>query len=191
MTCIVAVKIKDKSKSKVVIGCDSLTTLENTKLVNVCNDSKIVQFSNFYVGAAGDGPIIDVLEVIRDTKYTEDEYPWSDHLLNSRQDVTDFVTHFIEKYQERVPEAGNEDIKYEFLLTNGERIWWVINGPSVFEIGTFWSAGSGSSYAIGAMSLLYPEINKSITAEKAVDKAIKIAIKYDINCQDPVEIISP
>lgn len=180
MTCIVALK----TETGVVMGADSLTTLDSTKLVNITNESKLLKFPNFTIGISGDGPIRDVLEFILDTDPLDDDYSWVDHELNSRHDCTNFITHFIDKFQERVPEANNEDLKYEFLMTNGKNIWWVINGPSVFEIEKFWAAGSGSSYAIGALSHL-----QDVPAKEAVEAAIKTACKYDNFCQEPIEVI--
>ena len=138
MTCIVALRYKNN----IVVGSESLTTLETTKLVNVCNESKIIDFKYFTILTSGDGPLVDVLEFIKDSSEE-----WLGFGVSSRQDCINFITHFVDTFQERVPETGNEDLKYEFLLTNGSKIWWVINGPSVFEIGTFWCAGSGASYA--------------------------------------------
>lgn len=180
MTCIIALK-KD---NKIVLGADSLTTLETNKLVNVINDSKIVEFKRFTIAVAGDGPILDTLEAIRDDNYEED-YDWSYHELNGRQDCSNFILHFIEKFQERTPEMGAEDLKYEFLFTNYKTVWWGVGGPSVFEIGSFWACGSGSAYALGYLEAVY---NTDKKLDEMVYGAITASIKYETQCGAPIEI---
>ena len=154
MTCIAALKYRcpKTKKTHIIVGSESLTTLESTKLVNICNESKIITFPNFTVLVAGDGPVVDALEYIK--MDVDGPYDWNYHTINNRQDCIAFVTHFVEMFQERAPETNGEDLKYEFLISDGEKIWWAISGPSVFEIGTFWASGSGSSYAIGYLEAI-------------------------------------
>lgn len=172
MTTIVAAK----KNNKIVIASDSLTTLESKRLINVQNDPKIIKFNNFTIAACGDGPIIDILEHIRDMEYPDDEYSWADHKLNTREDCTNFILNFIEKFQERSVEMNAEDLKYEFLFTNYDKIWWGLTGPSILEVDKYWACGSGADYAIGYMEAKF---SSKSPIEKVVHDAIQTAIKFD------------
>ena len=182
MTCCIALKIKGRTKSKVIIGAESLTTLESTKLVNVCNESKIIKFNKFTMLICGNGPIKDLLEYIRE----EDE--WQNHSLITRQDCINFVTHFLEVFQDRAPEMSQEELKYEFLFTNGEKIWWAISGPNVFEIDQYWAIGSGYQYALGYLYGCYNDIKTPEVAIEEIRVAIEAAIKFDQNCGLDIEV---
>lgn len=182
MTCIVGIK----RDGKVVIASDSLTTLDSLKLVNNCNDPKIIKFPKFNIALAGIGPISELLEEFR--KVEPEEINWEGYELNCRQDCIDFTRSFVERFEERFP--SNEDYKFEFMVGTKDKLFLILDGGSAFEISSFWSIGSGSSYALGALNILYNIIGNELNIEDAASVAVETACKFDKDCQGPILIES-
>lgn len=186
MTCIVAAK----ASGKTIIGADSCTTLGDRKLVKMVNGSKLVAFEHFIVGLSGTGPLREILDVMVHEpicETTDDEpdcYDWRRHELNSTVDVAKFLQKFMELYQEKGDAESMDTV--ELLLITKDRIFCTVGESGVFEVGDFWSVGSGSAYAMGVMEALYGKMD---AAEKVVGWAIECACKYAAGCEPPVELM--
>jgi ATP-dependent protease HslVU (ClpYQ) peptidase subunit len=187
LTVVLAIK----AANKVVIASDSLTTLDDRKLKNVINDPKLFKFTNFIVGIAGTGPIGDVLEEIRATDYSEEDYNWVDHEIHNKGDVTIFFESFLQKFKEKFSDySGDEDEKPEFLIITKSKIFLVLGESSVFEIKNFWSIGSGGDLALGALSALYEDIKTQKKLYEVAKTAVDISCKYSKTCEGPFYIES-
>ncbi len=178
MTVLVGIK---KGK-KVVLASDSLATYNGLKLVNTANDGKIWDFPNFSVASAGEGPITEILESIKA------DGEWTSKELNSRMDCAELMESFGEKFNDRIPEASSESLKYEFLIATKEKLFWCLSEPSIFEIDTYWAAGSGGDFALGALHALYSKIGSGLTIEDATKCAVMAACKFNPDCEAPVDI---
>ena len=178
MTCIIGIK----KNNQVLLASDSLTIYGNLKLVNSINDYKIYQFPYFSVALAGEGPVSEVLENI------ERDLSWNHEVANSRADCTHLLQSFGEKFTDKVPEAENDSLKYEFLIATKTKLFWCLSEPSVFEIGDYWAAGSGSDFALGVLYALHSQIGNGITIEEAAEVAVLAACKFNQDCEAPVDI---
>jgi ATP-dependent protease HslVU (ClpYQ) peptidase subunit len=182
-----------KRGKKVVVGSDSLTTVENIKLTNVQNDPKIFNFKHFTILVAGEGPLTDILEEMVVKEYEESEYNWNWHEIHNRQDCIFFLTSFKEFLEDKDESNKNSGLAFEFLIATKEKIFWIMQDSSVFEIKDFWAIGSGSELALGTLHVLFPLVGKEVdgaglTLEKAVYKAIEAAVTFDKDCGLPIEV---
>lgn len=178
MTCLVGI-IKN---GQVVLASDSLTMYGDLKLVNAVNDYKIYQFPNFSVAVAGEGPTSEILELI------EKEGIWHSSFIQTRMDCAELISTFQERFNDRVPEAENESLKYELLFGTKQGLFWCTSEPSMFEIGEYWAVGSGSSYALGALFALHPRIGMDMTLSQAANIAVLAACRFDQDCEPPVDV---
>ena len=181
MTIIVAVKVD----GKVAIGADSLITLEDQKLVKDINNSKLVNFGNFVVGFAGIGPIDDCLETLYEDKGKEF---WSKYVIDKKSHARDFYEEMSSYFLEKDTEENLETVG--LIIATTTKIFYTAAPSSISEVGDFWAMGSGSSYSIGALEILFPQmIQGKLTIRQGLRKALMTACKYSTTCQAPIEII--
>ena len=164
------------------MASDSLTVYDGLKLVNTVNDSKIYTFPNFSIAVSGEGPISELMEHI------QTEGIWDTDELSCRSDCSVLMESFGEKFNEKVPDAVSENLKYEFLIGTKDRLFWCLSEPSVFEIDTFWAAGSGGDFALGALQALYSRIGHGITMEEAAKAAVLAACRFNQDCEEPIDV---
>mgnify|MGYP001827141358 CR=1 FL=1 len=153
MSTIVAVK----KENQICIAADSLTTFGDTKLSAQYDQAydKIFSFAESYIGIVGSASHQMVLENALTAMR-------KDVVFSDRQSVfsTFNKLHPLLKDKYYLNPKDEDDDPYESsridaLIVNHSGIFGVFTLREVFEYSRFWSIGSGSDFALGAMHALY------------------------------------
>jgi ATP-dependent protease HslVU (ClpYQ) peptidase subunit len=181
MTCVVAAK----KGSVISIAADSLVTLdpENNKFTGIANESKIIHATHFRIGYAGYGPIKHILELLLDTAPEDSPILWKSSKINNQRTAHEFMESYCDLFTEKLGE--DYDNKTDLLIVTKDHIFCCFP-DEVYEIGTYWSIGSGSPYALGKMHGLYEEVepgNLPMLTKAAVDSAIN----FSSSCGGPIQ----
>ena len=181
MTTIVVVKKKDR----IAIGADTLVTFGETRLPGdyEAND-KIIRVGDSYIGLAGSTAHFEVLRRV----LGEMERP----RLHSRGEVFDTFLHAHQVLKERYylnPKEEDDD-PYESsqitaLIANPSGIYGVYSYREVFEFDRVWSAGSGRSFALGAMHALY---DGALSAAEIARAGVAAGIEFDTSSGPPIVV---
>ena len=182
MTTLVVVRKGDE----IAIAADSLTTFGDTRLAAAHDRTydKIVHFRDTYIGLCGSAAHQLVFE----------------SLLRRHEDL-DFSNRFaifetfrkmhpILKEQHFLNPKEEEDDPYEStqvtaLIANPHGIFGVFSMREVFEYTTFWAAGSGSEYALGAMHATYGRLK---SAEAVARAGLDAGAMFDKNSALPLTL---
>jgi ATP-dependent protease HslVU (ClpYQ) peptidase subunit len=79
------------------------------------------------------------------------------------------------------------DLDSSFLIGNRSGIYQVSGNMSVSTFEQYYAVGSGASYALGAMSVLY---GTDLDAEAIARAACQAAIEYDVFCGGDLDVFS-
>ncbi len=184
MSTIVAV-IKDK---KIAIAADSQTSFGNLKQRGsyVENPDKIFKWGKnllAVVGYAANGPIIE--SMIKNSKRAPS--------FKTRQDIFEFFRKFHNKLKKDYflrPEEDEEDpyesSRMDILIANNHGIFSILSLREVWQYKHFWSLGSGSPYALGAMHQVFNQSGTS--AAEVAEAGIAAGIEFDINSGAPIQL---
>ena len=196
MTVIIAAK----AKGRVVIGSDSLVSIDGMRVLNTVGDTKLVKFANFTIGIAGSGPIREVLEQMIEGVFTQDgdhpaDHDWYNHEILNKLDAGDFARQAWGFFKSELGYSPLEPKYEEFatmvgqmLIATPDKIFVVFPELSVQEIGTFASIGCGEELALGSLEVLYkPNLNTKGLAN-IVRLSLETACKYNTFCGGDLEI---
>jgi len=78
-----------------------------------------------------------------------------------------------------------EDVHINFLLANPSGIYQILGDRYVGEMATYWSAGSGAKYALGAMSACYDTFDDPADIATA---GVKAGCQFDHYCDLPMTL---
>lgn len=183
MSTVVAVK-KD---GIIVIGADTLTkygdSKQNAELINTY--SKIVKAGDNYIAYVGDASFSHILaSYFNGIKNVP--------LLNSPQIIFETARELHKSLKEDYflnPESEDDDdfepSRLECLIVNSSGIFGLYSLRSVDEFTKYYSFGTGSRYALGAMHTLY---NTDATAEQIARAGLEAAAYFDDSTDSPFEI---
>lgn len=185
MSTIVVVK----KANKAVIAADTQTTFGSTKCGGkyVSNKDKILTFATNYIGIVGSSAHSNVWQsIIRNYA--------SQLCFESREAIFDtYVSlHPIlkEKYFINADQGKDDDAEYETsqidaLIVNSAGIFGMYSWREVFEYERFWAIGSGRSFALGAMSAVYDQLD---SPEEIAQVGIKAACEFDTSSSMPLTL---
>ena len=162
-----------KDKEKVIMAADSRTSSGYS--IDSDNFNKIVKIDDKilfgYTGSVCTGDFYKryITDIVRTVNYD---------LLNCKNQLIDLFL------QDNIKTLLEKKREISFLLCNNKTILQV-QAYSVVEIDCFYSIGSGSYYARGAMDILYNSKYKDL--ETIATEAIKIASKYDLYTNDNIK----
>lgn len=182
MTIIAAVQ----KGPELAIASDSLTS--NTKLHKAAeykvNHHKLLTYGDNIIGLAGHCAVIQVFEDL----LAQSEPPnWT-----VRMDIFHWLLEHQAQLKEDYlirPDAGKNNIIepnwLSALLINPHGIFGLDQLRNVTEYSKFWAIGSGESFALGAMEVLY---NQDMTATEIAEAAVLAATQFDPGCGAPVYV---
>jgi ATP-dependent protease HslVU (ClpYQ) peptidase subunit len=197
MTVLIALRNQDKfGKVKVVMGADSKVTTSSNSLVGLVNSSKLLRIKKFCVGICGTGPLLEVLEDIRENKKLLKRIK-----MNNREDARKFGKIVYKKFKELLEESisDTEEVYKTFaglLIGTPEHIFVVFHDLSVYEFEEYYAMGIGDELATGVIVALLNQKKKGKTLisyddlEEIAGEAVLCACKTSIACGEPVEVIS-
>ena len=168
-----------KKDGLIAIASESLTTFGSTKLYGdfSSNSKKIVTWGDNYIGMVGSVAMHMIFEdIIAKSKKTPK--------FQSTAEVYSYFNKLHEKLKKKYhinPEEDKDDpvesSQYEIVICNSHGIFGVHSLREVYDLQKFWSYGSGSEFALGAMHALYNDSAKS--AEQIARAGIEAGIQFD------------
>lgn len=181
MSTIVVVK----KNAQICIAADSLTSFGNQRLSAEYDEKseKIIQVADSYIGITGSSAHQLVLEnYFLQTKKPPD--------FSDQQKIFEFFRSIHPKLKEEYylnPQDGEDDpyesSQFNLLIANSTGIYAIFDLREVHQFSKFWSIGSGSDYAIGAMYVSY---HQKMSAQQIAQIGIKAGIEFDKNSDEPV-----
>lgn len=169
------------------IAADTLTKWGTSKesAAYVRNHSKLIQVGDSWLGLTGYTTFILILK---------DYFSQPDVVANFQSVPSIFKTWqtlhaaLKEQYFLLPGEDKDDDIEssqMDVLIANPHGIFGVAEHRSVQEFSKFYSYGSGSDLAMGAMHALY---DSPLSAEEIARKAIEVAAEFDDRTGPPIEV---
>jgi ATP-dependent HslUV protease subunit HslV len=168
------------------IAADTLSSFGTRRLSATYNrePSKILRVGESYLGLTGWG----VQRLVLEHLFASMSAP---PRLSSKADIFDLLL----KVHQRLKEAyylsprASEDDAFEtsqlwLMIANAHGIFGVYSNRSVIEFERFWSTGSGSDYALGAMHAIY---DMTADARSIAEAAVRAAAEFDESTGGPVE----
>ncbi|MEM9479363.1 MAG: MFS transporter [Verrucomicrobiota bacterium] len=178
-----------RKDNHISIAADSLVTSGE----RICDrsmliDSKICQIGDNYLGFVGYYAHGQVFDSLMENHGEEFEFDTRANIFKSMQRF-----HKILKKEYHLNTSDDQDQPYEssqvsFLVANPHGIFEVDTYREVFEYTAYWSIGSGSSYALGAMHAIYEDPNYD--AETIAYAGVEAASKFSNSCSLPADVYS-
>ncbi|MDK9705403.1 MAG: MFS transporter [Sulfuritalea sp.] len=182
MTTLTVVKKGDT----VAIAADGLTTFGDTRLARSYKGEhdKILGIAGSWIGICGSSAHHLVLQ----SAFSKLE----DVKLGSRMEVYETFRrlHPILKEHAFLNPKEDEDDPYESsqiqaLIANSSGIYGVYSYREVFEFDRVWAAGSGRSFALGAMHALY---DSGLSAAEIARAGVAAGIEFDTSSGPPIVV---
>ncbi|HEX5125860.1 MAG TPA: hypothetical protein VFW00_03890 [Rhodocyclaceae bacterium] len=168
----------------VAIAADGLTTFGDTRLPAEYKreNDKILNVADSWIGVCGSS----AHHVVLGSAFRE----LNDVRLDSREAVYETFRrlHPILKEHAYLNPKEDEDDPYESsqiscLIANASGIYGVYSYREVFAYERFWAAGSGKSFALGAMFAAY---NSQLPAEEIARLGVRGGIEFDTASSGPI-----
>ncbi len=182
MTTLTVVKKGDA----VAIAADGLTTFGDTRLPRSYKGEhdKILDIAGSKIGICGSSAhhlvLLSAFSKLEEVR------------LGSRMEVYETFRrlHPILKEHAFLNTKEDEDDPYESsqitaLIANSSGIYGVYSYREVFEFDRVWSAGSGRSFALGAMHALY---DSDLSAAKIAEAGVAAGIEFDTSSGPPIVV---
>jgi ATP-dependent protease HslVU (ClpYQ) peptidase subunit len=171
MTTIVAIQHKDK----VVFGADTQVTAPNGRISNHPNMVKISERGDFIIAGSGEVGACDIAQHIWiPPKPTATDLKDIYHFMISKVAPSLKKTFKEQDYKWNEADENGEG-KFSFLISVGGEVFEIADDMSVcMDSKGFYGVGSGSNYAIGALS-----------AGATIEKALQIAMDNDAYTSAP------
>ena len=185
MSTIVVVR----KNGKVCIAADSLTTFGDLRMGAAYDRGydKIQSYKDGYFGIVGSAAHALVMESVLADEKSEIEIDF-----NSRLGIfeTFRALHPVLKENYFLNSKDEEDDPYEAthidaLICNKKGIFGVYSLREVSEYHKFWSIGSGSEFALGAMHVLYDRLD---SAEEIARAAVEAGCEFNTSSGLPMTI---
>lgn len=173
-----------RKNNQVAIAAEGLTTFGDTRLPAEYKRAhdKILRVADSWIGVCGSSAHHLVLE----SAFAELE----EVKLGSREEVFDTFRrlHPILKDHAYLNPKEDEDDPYESsqitcLIANATGIYSVYSYREVFDFERFWAAGSGRSFALGAMFAAY---NSNLSAEEIAKLGVRAGMEFDTSSGGPI-----
>lgn len=173
MSTIVAVK-KD---GVAVIAADTLMKYGNLKQSTelIKNSTKILKVGDNYISTVGDCGFYYALQ----SYFYNKGVPSLESAFEIFEFSCDFHKSLKEDYYLRPEEEDDDDFessRFESLIVNSKGIFGLYSLRSVDEYNKYFSFGTGSRFALGALHSLY---ETELTGEEIAIKALEAAANFD------------
>lgn len=175
-----------KKGDRVAIAADGLTTFGDTRLARSYKGEheKILEIAGSKIGICGSSAhhlvLVSAFSRLEEIK------------LGSRLEVYETFRrlHPILKEHAFLNPKEEDGDPYESsqivgLLANTSGIYGIYSYREVFEFDRFWAAGSGRSFALGAMHALY---DSGLSAAEIARAGVDAGIEFDTNSGPPVVV---
>lgn len=170
------------------MAADTLTTQGGRRIAANAKvrASKILRFDGTFLGFVGYSAHGIVFEDLIWKHGKKLDFGGRRAIFDTAYRIHDILT---DDYHLRTEES-NSDQPYDssqltFAIANAHGIFTVDSYREVFQFSEFWSIGSGSSYALGAMRVLYDQ--EDANAEFIAREGAMTAAAFNVYCAEPIE----
>jgi ATP-dependent protease HslVU (ClpYQ) peptidase subunit len=176
-----------KKNGYAAIAADTLTTFGNLKesAEYIINHRKIFKYRDNYIGLSGWGASQHALEDFLSTTRKKISFAGVGEIFRAGLMIHRELK---ENYFLR-PEDGDSDAfetsRSDILIVNPNGIFALTEYRYVQEFSRFYSYGSGSEYALGAMFVIYEDESKS--AEDIARSGVRAGIEFDDGSGLPID----
>ncbi len=176
-----------RKKGDGCIGADTLTSFGTKKQLGQykADPDKVFRVGDSYVAVTGSPAHRLVLESALSAR---DEIP----KLASRHEIFECFRALHPRLKDEYylnPKDDDKDpyesSQMDAFILNRHGAFGLMSLREVFEYARFWSIGSGSDYALGAMHAAY---NLDTTAEQVAEIGLKAAIEFDDSTTAPITL---
>ena len=178
--CAITTIIAYQGPNFAILGADSQIT-DGDKRILSPSIPKIVKIGKYLLGVAGDARAGDLLA-----------FNWKPPLYDGTDPVKfmgkKVIPSIIAAFKANDYDHTKEGASYSFLIVFAGNVFEFADDLSMSQSSdNLYGIGSGSAYALGALAGLVP-FDDSSDANTAIQAALSIAAKYDINTAPPFQI---
>ncbi len=182
MTVLVIVR----KNNKVCIAADTTIDL-NGNIVSaeiLTQSDKIFKYGDSYFAYTGATQSSLMLKHALEEHGSELSFSGQSNIYKSLLKLHDILKqHYFAKTDNSDSNQPVEDTHINFLIANPSGIFQILGDRFVGEISTFWSAGSGARFALGAMHGCYEDLDDP---SEIAGKGIRAACQFDHYCGLPM-----
>ena len=180
MSIVVAVK----NNERVVIASDSQTSFGDHSIIE--GNGKLIRTGDNIIGLAGWGIYSNLFQI-----YLQGN-PLS--LARSEIDVFQFFVDFWKVLKSDYTFVSDKSTTCEspfaeldstFIVATPKDIFYVADDMSVVKFSEFYAIGSGSSFALGALRVIYGD---DYSTEEMAKKAVEVSIGFNNSCGGKVNL---
>ncbi|MDH5710956.1 MAG: MFS transporter [Gammaproteobacteria bacterium] len=181
MSTIVVVK----KGNQICIAADSLTSFGDLRLSSVydADHDKIIKKKDAYIGIVGSAAHQLVIESILDDKKVKADFSSKLAIFETFRSLHPVLK---EKYFLNPKDEADdpyESTQIDALIASKHGIFGVHSLREVSEYTRFWSIGSGSEYALGAMFAVYDDYE---SAEQIAAAGVKAGAEFNTTSSMPL-----
>ena len=175
-----------RKNNKVVIAADTATSYGSTlkDAEYKTNHDKIIRFKNTWFALTGFSMGKIMLKHALEDHGKDLSF---DGLSDIYRSTLKLHKVFKDEYYLMTKNGGNaqpvESMQLHMLIANSSGIYEVTGDRNVSEVDRFWSAGSGSHFAIGAMHASYDRFKDPM---KIATAGIEAACRFNAHCRLPM-----
>ena len=175
MTTIVVVK----KNGLAAIAADTLTTYGHSKesAKYVVNSEKIIKYHESFLAVTGSGSFQQALEDLLSTYEKRVAFESTADIFRAGLWIHDEMKENYFLRSDSDDSDSFETSRADILIANPSGIYALTEYRYVQEFSKFYAYGSGNEYAVGAMSAIYDDENRS--AEEIAKIGIETAAEFD------------
>jgi ATP-dependent protease HslVU (ClpYQ) peptidase subunit len=172
----------------VAIAADQMTTQGSCKCPGPykCNPTKIIRLRDSLIGVAGSTAHLRVMQSLAENHARKFDLSSVSTIFESFRRVHKLL---VDDYYLLTKEDDNkqpyESNQLNLLIANRTGIYEVQGYREVIQYERFWSTGSGSDYAVGAMEAIYD--SGDLSAQEIAERGVEVGCLFDDASGPPVE----
>lgn len=183
MTCIVALKVRDGAKTRIVLGGDSagVSGLD----ITIRKDPKVFRNGDFLIGYTSSFRMGQIIRFNLKLPPIEAEVDLYEYMVRS----------FVESLRAALKSGGFTEVSNSvekggsFIVVIHDRIFTISSDFQVAEYeDTFAAVGCGADYARGALEVLVD--SPALSGEQKVTRALEVATKFSAGVRPPFLLIT-
>jgi ATP-dependent HslUV protease subunit HslV len=172
----------------VAIAADQMTTQGSCKCLGPykSHPTKIIRLRDSFIGVAGSTAHMGVIRSLAENYARKFDLSSVSAIFESFRSIHKLL---VDDYYLLTKEDDNkqpyESNQMNLLIVNSTGIYEVQGYREVIQYERFWSTGSGSDYAVGAMEAIYT--NTDLSAQQVAERGVEVGCLFDDASGLPVE----
>lgn len=182
-----SIAVAVRKQGRIVVAADSQASFGDRRVApSNHRSSKILRIGSAYIAQTGWGLYENIL-----LDYLAKGAP----RLRTKKEVFTFFVRLWKQLHQRYSFVNDQpgsadkspfaDLDASFLVVNRSAIFSIASDMSVTEFKQYYAIGSGSSYALGALHVLY---DGNLSAEEIAKRACTAAVAFDTFCGGEIDV---